>query len=602
MTETRFDVVPAHLAVKAMRDNGYRNAAYAIAELMDNSIQAGAKHVELLCAEVATVVRQRQRRRIHEVAVLDDGSGMSANVLRQALQFGNGTRLNDRTGIGRFGMGLPSASISQCRRVDVWSWQNGVDSAVYTYLDIAKVERQEQVDIPKPARKEIPELWRAAGKNFGKSGTLVVWSNIDRMMWRTAKAILDNSEFVVGRMYRRFIHENEISIRLAQFLADSPMVIEERKAVANDPSYIMAPSSTPPPYNTRPMFEPYGDRWEIPFKVAFGGVEHEVIVRFTHAKSEARSGENPGARLHGQHAARNIGVSIVRARRELELEQSWVIQYDPTERWWGVEVEFPPALDELFGVTNNKQSARNFAELAQVDVDELLRDGRTIEDVREEMIENEDPAGPLLEMAQTIERTLKNLRAALKSQTRGTRQRRRRHESSDSPEERGTRVTRRRQEEGHEGVSDPDESSLSDDERREQIEEELKDAGIAADDAKELAAYTVSKGIKYTFVEAPLEGRLFFTVKPKAGEIFIKINTNHPAYSHLVEVLERDEESQSADDLRGRLEMAAQGLKLLLMAWARFEDEQVIERKREELQDIRTDWGRYAAYFLERED
>jgi len=38
----------------------------------------------------------------------------------------------------------------------------------------------------------------------------------------------------------------------------------------------------------------------------------------------------------------------VRAGRELDLDQAWVIKYDPVERWWGVEVEFPPALDEQF--------------------------------------------------------------------------------------------------------------------------------------------------------------------------------------------------------------------------------------------------------------
>ena len=54
-----FSIVPTHLAVKAMRDNGYKNAAYAIAELMDNSIQAGAKNVELLCAEQSTQLAQR---------------------------------------------------------------------------------------------------------------------------------------------------------------------------------------------------------------------------------------------------------------------------------------------------------------------------------------------------------------------------------------------------------------------------------------------------------------------------------------------------------------------------------------------------------------
>ncbi len=90
--DSRYDVVPTHLAVEAMRDNGYKNAAYAVAELMDNSIQAGANTVQLLCCETQEQLAQRVRRRIHQVAVLDDGSGMDGSVLRQALQFGNGTR------------------------------------------------------------------------------------------------------------------------------------------------------------------------------------------------------------------------------------------------------------------------------------------------------------------------------------------------------------------------------------------------------------------------------------------------------------------------------------------------------------------------------
>ena len=115
--QLRFDFIPTSLAVKAMRDNGYKNAAYAIAELIDNSLQAGASAVELLCVETEEQLTSRRRRRIRNVAVLDNGIGMNSDVLRMALQFGNGTRLDDRTGIGRFGMGLPSASISQCQAI-----------------------------------------------------------------------------------------------------------------------------------------------------------------------------------------------------------------------------------------------------------------------------------------------------------------------------------------------------------------------------------------------------------------------------------------------------------------------------------------------------
>ena len=179
---TNHDIVPPHLVVKAMRDSGYRNAAYAIAELIDNAIQAGATQVELLCGERRQLVRQRERTQVSEIAVLDNGSGMSADVLRMALQFGNGTRLDDRSGIGRFGMGLPNSSISQARRVDVWSWQDGVENAIHTYLDIDEIIGGKLSQVPQPQFKAVPEIWRTIGTCFEQAGTLVVWSTIDLCM------------------------------------------------------------------------------------------------------------------------------------------------------------------------------------------------------------------------------------------------------------------------------------------------------------------------------------------------------------------------------------------------------------------------------------
>lgn len=53
-------------------------------------------------------------------------------------------------------------------------------------------------------------------------------------------------------------------------------------------------------------------------------------------------------------------MSVVRAGRELEMNRTFDIGYDPVERWWGIEVSFSPALDDIFGVTNNKQAANAF--------------------------------------------------------------------------------------------------------------------------------------------------------------------------------------------------------------------------------------------------
>jgi len=82
----------------------------------------------------------------------------------------------------------------------------------------------------------------------------------------------------------------------------------------------------------------------------------------------------------------------------------------------------------------------------------------------------------------------------------------------------------------------------------------------------------------------------------------ITLNTSHPAYRNLVEVLESDETTTDVEKLQDRLSRASDGLKLLLSAWARYEDELPDGVQRTRAQDARVDWGRMARLFLERED
>ena len=598
MTE-QVDLVPTSLAVMAMRDNGYRNTSYAIAELIDNAVQARATSVQLLCCERQSFVRERTRRNIHHVAILDNGIGMDADVLQAALQFGNGKYLKDRSGIGRFGMGLPSSSISQCRKVEVWTWQEGLDNALYSYIDLNDVESDTQTGVPYPIRREVPDMWQTAGRSFAQSGTLVVWSELDRCLWKTASTIIRNSEYLIGRMYRRFVNKGELSIRMASFVEDTPSTFDiERFASTNDPLYRMIPSSTPKPYNEESMFQEDGDRWEIPHDIEYNADTHRVMVRFTVAKEEARNRTNAGSTPYGKHAKGNIGVSLIRADRELELETSLVVQYDPRERWWGVEVEFPPSLDEIFGVTNNKQAARHFTETART-LQNDLAEAESIAERKNQMSEDNDPRGPLIDVVHLIDRRLRGLRKIIEIQRKNT-GKKRRHDP-DSAEGQATEVTRSRQVKGHRGISDEGEV-LPKEERTAALAQDLEEGGLSGEQAKELAARTIDQGIKYTFTVADLEGRTFFTVKPVAGEIVIKLNTNHPAYSNLMEVLEDDPDSELTNEqLLERLSKANRGLKLLLMAWARFEDEAFPEEKREEIQDVRHEWGRYAAQFLKNE-
>lgn len=594
-----FDIVPTHLAIAAMRDSGYKNAAYAIAELVDNAIQATASHVEIICKEEEVFRGQRNRKNVKEIAVIDNGTGMSRETLRKALQFGNGERLQDRTGIGRFGMGLPNSSISQAKRVSVWTWMDGIQSALYSYLDLAEIQRGDMREVPEPIERDIPHEWGAVSASIltGKSGTLIVWSDLDKCDWRTAHAIFRNSEYTIGRIYRYFLTDGKVRIRMAAFMDDVSSCHMNDYVQPNDPLYLISNTSTPGEWGSKPMFEQYGE----PKVIAWG--DHCVTVRISVAKNEVRDGFNTGSTPHGQHAKNNVGVSVIRADRELELQVSgWTNSYDPRERWWGVEVNFPPALDEIFGVTNNKQSARSLAEFASVGLDQIAeREGFDSEHALIEAWKKDgDPRFVLVEVKQNIESNLSAIRRRIKALGAGGRSRYKRVDP-DSAEARGTEATRRRrEEEGISGQSDRDEGRPVA-EREKDIVSGLQEDGLDVEDAKNLATTAISDGRKYEFYEADLPTAEFFTVRPKGGVILIGLNTSHPAYDHLVTLLKDSDEDKSLEDLRIRVKKSYEGLKLLLEAWARYEDELTDGVRKQRAQDARIQWGMVAREFF-RED
>lgn len=594
---TDIELIPPSLAIKAMRDSGYKNTAYAIAELIDNSIQAGATEVELLCSE-REQPGQRSRMVIDQIAVMDNGSGMDVGTLSAALQFGNGKYLNDRSGIGRFGMGLPASSISQCRMVEVWSWQNGMENALYSLIDVRKFESGEQRFVPNPTPKPIPDIWRKASHIHSQTGTLVVWSGLDKCLWKTGSSIIRHSEFLIGRIYRRFIDHQKAKLRLAVFPQDYPTepTIDQYAGV-NDPIYLMVPSATPEPYDQKAMFQPDGEKWEVPWEIDYEGQTHQAMIRFTIAKEEARPGRNPGSTPYGQHARKNTGVSLIRADREISLDKSLVSSSEFRDRWWGVEVEFSPELDEVFGVTNNKQSASHFPEIGEMLED--IEEGRNSSDgIRDGDLEFEDdPRRLLVDVVRFVHRRVRQMEKVLRAQSRNKPPTR--HEIDDDAEKKGTKVTNRRIEEGHLGSSDQD-ANIPQDKRVALLTKTLRDHDVSPKVAEEMSRIAIRNGLKYVFAVTNLDGNTFFSVKPVAGEILIMLNSNHPAYENLMELSEEENgDVLSAEEMADRLSRTKQGLKLLLMSWARFEDEAIPDRKRREIQDIRNEWGKFAAQFLD---
>jgi hypothetical protein len=613
-----FSIVSPRLTVEAMRDSGYKDTDHAIAELVDNSIEAKASLVELVAVETPPDPDVAYARaRVSEIAVGDDGEGMDAHVLRRALRFGDGTRLDRKArGIGRFGVGLPNSSISQCKRVDVWSWQNGADNALHCFLDLGHI-RKGETDVPEPTSQPVPERWRSVLATCSEpTGTLVVWSELDRVRWRGGEKTLERTEELCGRLYRKFLTDSaspvEITLALASDDGDDLSVKGDvRACLPNDPLYLITPSSTPPPFDNEPMFRLFNERtWTI--SVGDNGDEGDVHVRCAMARPGAinekksdidwpRSYTKAGSAPWGKHADRNKGVSIVRARRELELSQAWVNSYEPEERWWSVEIEFDPLLDEIFGVVNNKQHAHAFVSGAGFSWEEAADPGETFGAFTDRLEETADPRRYLIEIWNWIDDQIQRMRAERKTIMRGTGSGGgARHPSTgEDAEDVATNVINTQASAGETGTSDTAPPATDEEKINSIADSATQVRGVDPDTAKEWAEATVTSGRRVLMKEVTLgHGHAFFDVESVSDVIEVWLNDKHPVYEHFIEVITADSADQELQELQERLDKAAFTLRMLLFAWARYEDKAPMNVK-EQLEDIRMDWGREARRFFD---
>ena len=136
----------SYKALVSQRASGYKSTAYALAELIDNSFDADAKEVHITLVER----KVNGRRQVEEIVIYDDGTGMSPNLLQSALQFGHTTNDNIEEVVtskkkGKFGYGLPNASLSQCKNIHVYSWTKPQDFH-HVYLDLEELEANNSIE------------------------------------------------------------------------------------------------------------------------------------------------------------------------------------------------------------------------------------------------------------------------------------------------------------------------------------------------------------------------------------------------------------------------------------------------------------------------
>ena len=156
--------------IESTRAIGYSLEA-AVADIIDNSIAAKADQISISFFPIGDPY----------VSILDNGEGMTEDALTIAMQYGSQSPLNTRdvTDLGRFGLGLKTASLSQCRVLTVVSKCNGTISARRWDIDFVQNTKQwSLLSLSEEEIEGIPNIDKLKGYS---SGTLVVWQNLDRM-------------------------------------------------------------------------------------------------------------------------------------------------------------------------------------------------------------------------------------------------------------------------------------------------------------------------------------------------------------------------------------------------------------------------------------
>lgn len=534
----------------ALRNTGYKNIESAVAEIIDNAEEANAKNAFVILGE--HIDPSSGRKVIHEIGFLDDGSGMDTSTLGTCLGIGFTTRTG-RRGLGRFGVGLPQASLYACPEVIVYSWQNGIQNCQRVFLDIEKVKSGEQTEIADPVNEQIPEKYQqyihyqtpTNSFDFSKSGTLVIWSNCDRISPKTRGPLTERLEFALGQKFRHFIHNGEFKIRIIAHENQDAAV----DVAPNDPlflmedNYVLCNENCPAQVfrgvrgdDLEPAFELYGEETvSIKYIDKNNSVSSaNVTIRFSKVKAKfydetAFPTGNPGAYPFGKYASKMEGISVVRANREIDFRQFdfYSTTNEPQHRWWGCEIMFDPVLDEAFGVANNKQ----YVELKRIEAED---------------IDYEEEVQPIwCQLYDVIYNTIKEMYRLNEETRRNTRS----YDDADTPATNIINSVENESANSDEGDSDIDEEVIdpASDEAISAGKEELANQGYE-NPTDEQASRFISNIVNFDYADKG-ERAPAFDYKFVLSTTIITINTSHKFYTLLLEKIYPNTEARTTFEL-----------------------------------------------------
>ncbi|WP_295911733.1 ATP-binding protein [uncultured Xanthomonas sp.] len=322
--------------LESMRDIGYSFES-ALADIVDNSISAEASHIE--------ITNDVHPESGPYIAVLDDGRGMLPEELTQAMQHGSRSprEFREAGDLGRFGLGMKTASFSQCRRLTVVSRKNGKLSARCWDLDLV-IEEDEWV-------LNLLDEWEISRlplvDRIGQKGTLILWEKLDRL-----DPFGDYPEQVYAALNQLFgVARPHLALTFHRFIAPEP----------GDGTTKVAMSINGGPIDAIDPFARLSTPRSDPHDVEIIRMQQgEITVQaFTLPHHQRLSAEQLRALELGSSLVETQGLYVYRAKR-LISGGSWLGLARRAEltKLLRVRVDVPTALDTEWSVDVRKSRLR----------------------------------------------------------------------------------------------------------------------------------------------------------------------------------------------------------------------------------------------------
>lgn len=505
-SEFDFGITVGDAFVRGIRDIGYRHTGTALDELIDNAIQAGARHVDVLFG-----FGLGSQAKPHQIAVVDDGHGMVPTMVRLSCIWGGTHREGDRTGFGRYGYGLPSSCVSQGRAFTVFSkTADGEWHSVRLDLDDIRDGRLTQngrIVVPPPSAGAPPEWVSAAladryGADGLAHGTVVLIDKVDRLSWKTAAALQPHLVDHFGVVYRNYLSKVSVAVQGEEVTPIDPLFLTpghrfydldevRAKALPETRVRVTAPATGK-------------DLGAITVRYAV------MPKAFTEAKQNGSSPRLDVLKAHN-------GLIVLRDGRQIDVVTKcpWT-SFGNNDRYWAVEIDFPPTLDEEFSVTTSKQ---------QIGLSDRIW----------EILEEHKVYAAIQEMR----RAYKEDKATRDAEREEDEHRRR---ASEQVMEEAERFRTR----------EPEEDPERDERRRQRFDEEVerrqeRSGRSAEEEERDLAAEV--EGQRFRVVRESVPGGAFYRAEQMGGQSVLYLNTAHRFFSDLYLAPE------STPDMRAGLEV-----------------------------------------------